>query len=55
MNLNFGSALFAKIYHFSVGVSGLAYIGLGLGFFLATVFGAKISDQIYLGVRASFC
>jgi multidrug resistance protein len=39
--------LFTEVYHFSVGVGGLAYIGLGLGFFVATVFGAKISDKIY--------
>ncbi|KAH7887863.1 multidrug resistance protein 4 [Phlebopus sp. FC_14] len=39
--------LFTEVYHFSVGVGGLAYIGLGLGFLLATIFGAKISDQIY--------
>ncbi|KAH7916329.1 major facilitator superfamily domain-containing protein [Hygrophoropsis aurantiaca] len=39
--------LFTEVYHFSVGIGGLAYIGLGLGFLLATVFGAKISDQIY--------
>ncbi|KAN0097326.1 Major facilitator superfamily domain containing protein [Tylopilus felleus] len=39
--------LFASNYHFSVGMSGLAYLGLGLGFLVATVFGARISDQIY--------
>ncbi|EGO01812.1 hypothetical protein SERLA73DRAFT_177339 [Serpula lacrymans var. lacrymans S7.3] len=40
--------LFSGVYGFSVGISGLAYIGLGLGFVLATAFGAKISDQVYL-------
>ncbi|KAH7924032.1 MFS general substrate transporter [Leucogyrophana mollusca] len=40
--------LFSEVYHFSIGMGGLAYIGLGLGFLLATIFGAKISDQIYL-------
>ncbi|KAH7886796.1 major facilitator superfamily domain-containing protein [Phlebopus sp. FC_14] len=39
--------LFSGVYHFSVGIGGLAYIGLGLGFVLATLFGARISDQIY--------
>jgi len=39
--------LFSDIYHFSTGVGGLAYIGLGIGFISATVFGAKISDKIY--------
>ncbi|KAF9222102.1 MFS general substrate transporter [Gyrodon lividus] len=39
--------LFAEVYHFNVGVGGLAYIGLGSGFLSATLFGAKISDKIY--------
>ena len=54
MNLNSVLALFAEVYHFSVGISGLAYIGLGLGFIAATVFAARISDQIYHRVRAHF-
>ncbi|KIJ70225.1 hypothetical protein HYDPIDRAFT_104912 [Hydnomerulius pinastri MD-312] len=44
--------LFSEVYHFNVGIGGLAYIGLGLGFLLATVFGAKISDKIYLHLAA---
>ncbi|KAF8450381.1 major facilitator superfamily domain-containing protein [Boletus edulis BED1] len=39
--------LFATVYHFSVGISGLAYLGLGLGFCGAALLSAKISDQIY--------
>lgn len=39
--------LFSNIYHFSTGVGGLAYIGLGIGFISATIFGAKIADKIY--------
>ncbi|EPT02765.1 hypothetical protein FOMPIDRAFT_1022680 [Fomitopsis schrenkii] len=39
--------LFTGIYHFSIGVSGLAYIGLGFGFVLATVVGASVADGIY--------
>ncbi|EJF56590.1 MFS general substrate transporter [Dichomitus squalens LYAD-421 SS1] len=39
--------VFTGIYGFSVGVGGLAYIGLGVGFFLATLFGAWVSDGIY--------
>ncbi|KAF8800562.1 MFS general substrate transporter [Phlegmacium glaucopus] len=35
--------IFATTYHFSAGVGGLAYIG----FLTATLFGARISDQIY--------
>lgn len=43
--------LFTDIYGFDVGVGGLAYIGLGVGFFAATLFGAKISNRIYTRVR----
>ncbi|CCL99688.1 uncharacterized protein FIBRA_01709 [Fibroporia radiculosa] len=39
--------LFAGVYHFSTGISGLAYIGLGLGFMVATVIGASVADKIY--------
>ncbi|KAG9317591.1 major facilitator superfamily domain-containing protein [Chiua virens] len=45
------SDLFSTVYHFSVGIGGLAYIGLGLGFLIATIFGARISDQIYVRRR----
>jgi len=38
---------FAKTYHFSPGVGGLAYLGLGVGFIMATIFGARFADQIY--------
>jgi predicted MFS family arabinose efflux permease len=37
---------FAKTYGFSAGVAGLAYLGLGVGFFAATLFGAKFAGQI---------
>lgn len=40
-------AVFQEIYGFSIGVGGLVYIGLGLGFLLATIFGAQTADQIY--------
>jgi predicted MFS family arabinose efflux permease len=46
--------LFSNIYHFSTGVGGLAYIGLGIGFISATIFGAKIADKIYTTVSLSF-
>lgn len=39
--------LFSEVYGFSTGTGGLAYLGLGIGFMLATVFGASISDKIY--------
>ncbi|KAF9530281.1 multidrug resistance protein 4 [Crepidotus variabilis] len=38
---------FAETYHFSPGVGGLAYLGLGVGFFIATIFGAKFADGVY--------
>ncbi|RDX53972.1 multidrug resistance protein 4 [Lentinus brumalis] len=39
--------VFTGIYGFSLGVGGLAYIGLGVGFFAATLFGAWIGDLVY--------
>ncbi|KAG6916739.1 hypothetical protein DXG01_005559 [Tephrocybe rancida] len=39
--------VFRTIYGFGEGIGGLAYIGLGLGFFLAAIFGAKTADQVY--------
>ncbi|KAI6034233.1 hypothetical protein PISMIDRAFT_670643 [Pisolithus microcarpus 441] len=39
--------LFSEVYHWSVGIGGLAYIGLGLGFMLSAILGAKISDKLY--------
>ena len=54
MNIDSLSDLFAEVYHFSIGIAGLAYIGLGLGFLAASIFGARISDQIYHRVRVCF-
>ncbi|KAH9899742.1 multidrug resistance protein 4 [Cubamyces lactineus] len=39
--------IFTGIYGFSIGIGGLAYIGLGVGFFSATLFGAYFADQVY--------
>lgn len=39
--------LFHNIYGFSVGIGGLVYLGLGIGFLSATIFGAKFADQMY--------
>ncbi|KAF8887590.1 multidrug resistance protein 4 [Infundibulicybe gibba] len=38
---------FSTTYGFSPGLGGLAYVGLGIGFLLATFFGAKFADQVY--------
>jgi predicted MFS family arabinose efflux permease len=43
---------FGETYHFKAGVGGLAYLGLGVGFFLASVFGAKFADSIYKSVSS---
>ena len=45
---------FSKTYHFSPGVGGLAYLGLGIGFIIAMGFGARFADQIYKDVNISF-
>lgn len=39
--------LFSEVYHWSVGIGGLAYIGLGIGFILSAIMGAKVSDKLY--------
>lgn len=44
---------FQTTYGFGPGIGGLAYTGLGLGFVLATIFGAKWADQVYKYVRFS--
>lgn len=43
--------LFTNVYHFSEGISGVCYLGLGLGFMSATIFGASFADKVYLNVR----
>jgi hypothetical protein len=40
-------SLFTDVYHFSSGVDGLAYIGPGVGYVMAALFGAQISTKIY--------
>ncbi|KAG2132064.1 major facilitator superfamily domain-containing protein [Suillus clintonianus] len=44
--------LFSGVYHFSTGVSGLAYIGVGVGFLSATILGAKLSNMTYTYLAA---
>lgn len=43
--------LFRDTYHFSPGISGLCYIGLGISFVAATFFSAILSNRIYFRVR----
>ncbi|KAF9482341.1 multidrug resistance protein 4 [Pholiota conissans] len=38
---------FSKTYGFGPGIGGLTYLGLGLGFIIATLFGAKFADKLY--------
>lgn len=38
---------FSTTYGFRPGVGGLTYLGLGIGFAMATVFGAKFADEVY--------
>ncbi|KAG2131634.1 hypothetical protein DEU56DRAFT_813579, partial [Suillus clintonianus] len=40
--------LFSTVYHFSIGIGGLPYIGIGVGLLSATIFGAKICDKAYM-------
>jgi hypothetical protein len=42
---------FARAYNFSAGVGGLAYLGLGVGFFLATLVGGRLAGHVYTWVR----
>ncbi|KAI0650616.1 multidrug resistance protein 4 [Trametes meyenii] len=39
--------VFTRIYGFNTGTGGLAYIGLGVGFVGATLFGANFADKVY--------
>ncbi|KXN89327.1 hypothetical protein AN958_05825 [Leucoagaricus sp. SymC.cos] len=38
---------FSITYGFKAGVGGLVYLGLGVGFFSASLFGGKFADQVY--------
>ncbi|KAG1755813.1 major facilitator superfamily domain-containing protein [Suillus lakei] len=44
--------LFSEVYHFSIGIGGLTYLGIGFGFLAATLFGAKVSDEMYAYLAA---
>lgn len=45
--ISFHAALFSGTYHFSAGISGLAYLGLGIGFFIASGLAASLGNVIY--------
>jgi hypothetical protein len=47
------AGFFSDTYGFGPGVGGLAYLGLGVGFATATIFGAKFADQVYQYVSIS--
>jgi len=42
--------LFSDIYGWGPGVSGLAYLGPGIGFLVATALGTPLMNKIYLTV-----
>jgi sugar phosphate permease len=44
--------LYSKVYHFSTGIGGLTYIGTGVGFLTASLFGARVSSRIYTYLAA---
>ncbi|THH31632.1 hypothetical protein EUX98_g2527 [Antrodiella citrinella] len=45
--------LFTETYGFKPGPSGLAYLGLGVGFFISTVFGGQVGDYMYQKMSAN--
>ena len=44
--------LFTRTYGFGIGTSGLAYLGLGVGFLTSAVVGVRFSDKVYAHYRA---
>lgn len=44
--------LFLTVYHFSIGSGGLTYLGTGVGFLTAALFGAKVSSKTYIYLAA---
>ncbi|KAG8962716.1 hypothetical protein FRC03_003870 [Tulasnella sp. 419] len=44
--------LFRETYGWSAGVSGLGYLGMGIGFMVATVGGSRLLDVIYQKLKA---
>lgn len=46
--------VFSTDYGFNTGAGGLAYLGLGVGFILASLFGAKFGSEMYGRVGVAF-
>ncbi|KAH7105917.1 MFS general substrate transporter [Auriculariales sp. MPI-PUGE-AT-0066] len=44
--------VFESIYHWKTSVVGLAYLGLGFGFFFAAVIGSGVMNKVYLDLKA---
>lgn len=47
------AVVFSTDYGFSTGAGGLAYLGLGVGFLIASLFGAKFGSEIYRRVSVA--
>ena len=45
--------VFSTDYGFNIETGGLAYLGLGVGFMAASLFGAKFGSEIYIKVSAA--
>jgi hypothetical protein len=54
LSYSFTVEFFQTTYRLSPGLGGLAYLGLGIGFFLATILGANLADYIYRRVSPDF-
>lgn len=44
--------LYAEVYHFNSGISGLMYLGPGIGFFASTLICAPLIDKVYRILKA---
>ena len=45
--------VFSTDYGFNIGAGGLAYLGLGVGFMAASLFGAKFGGEVYKQVSVA--
>jgi predicted MFS family arabinose efflux permease len=45
--------VFSTNYGFNIGAGGLAYLGLGVGFMAASLFGAKFGSEVYKRVSVA--